>query len=612
MKKITQEEFLQRIKEVHGDRYDYSKVEYKTAKDKVCIICHEKDIFGNEHGEFWVRPSNFIGGSRCPKCNKTQWTTENLIAAFKEVHGDRYDYSKVEYKGVREKVCIICNDLDRKGKIIGEFWQYPLIHLNGAGCERERRGSREDCWEERICPICGNKFKARKKYSKITCSEECRKKYVEIHKEEINEKKTKKMSEYYKNLSIEEKNRIKEKIRKTNLIRYGKENFSQTEDGRKLCSMNMKRSKKDYDEKYKVNILIPKYKEICEKDNLELIEFRDRFDCTVKCKKCGNIFQTKTLGYLRESTSTHKCRICYPIEPICGPTSLEVEFENFLKEIKVEYFKNYRSVIYPQEIDFYLPSVRIGFELDGLYWHSEAQKPNSKYHLLKTEKCKSNGVRLIHIFEDEWKYKQEICKSIILGILGKNKEKIGARLCEVREITTRECRNFIENNHIQGFIGFTYGYALFYKGEIVSVMTFGKLRKNMGRNSEDNHYEIIRYCTKNGLNIVGGASKLLTHFIKDKIPKKIITYSDRRWSEGNVYEKLGFTFVHNTLPNYFYVFGDRRKNRFAMRKNVLVEKYDCPKEMTEKEFCFRKGWYRIYDCGSRLYELTPESVEFTD
>lgn len=72
MKRLTTEEFKRKVREVHGDKYDLSKVDYKTAKEKICIICHEKDMFGEEHGEFWVRPYNFLNGSKYPKCDHTE------------------------------------------------------------------------------------------------------------------------------------------------------------------------------------------------------------------------------------------------------------------------------------------------------------------------------------------------------------------------------------------------------------------------------------------------------------------------------------------------------------------------------------------------------------
>lgn len=133
--KLSTEEFTERAKEIHGDKYDYSKVIYKGNKIKVCIICPE-------HGEFWQRPNDHLSGYSCPMCNGTHlYSTEEFIEKAKEVHGDRYDYSKVEYKGSFEKVCIICPKH-------GEFWQRPNNHLsnktNCPSCNSNKKSKMEE------------------------------------------------------------------------------------------------------------------------------------------------------------------------------------------------------------------------------------------------------------------------------------------------------------------------------------------------------------------------------------------------------------------------------------------------------------------------------------
>lgn len=273
-----------------------------------------------------------------------------------------------------------------------------------------------------------------------------------------------------------------------------------------------------------------------------------------------------------------------------------------MNENNISYLKNCRSIITPQEIDFYLPDYKIGFELDGLYWHCEQQKPNN-YHLEKTEKCKEQGVRLIHIFEDEWLKNTEICKSRIKNILGLSDVSIGARNCIIKQIDKKTYKKFVIENHIQGYVPSLFNYGLYYKNELVSIMSFGKLRKNLGQKDIDGKYELLRFCNKLNTNIIGGASRLLKQFIKDNKPNEIISYADRRWSEGGLYETLGFTFSGISKPNYFYLINGERKNRFGYRKNILVEKYNCPKEMSEHEFCLSQNWYRIYDCGTKKYSM---------
>lgn len=201
MKKLTKEKFIEKAREVHGDKYDYSKVNYVNAQTKVCIICPE-------HGEFWQKPYNHINGNGCPQCVRNVWTTQKFIEKAREVHGDKYDYSKTVFKDVRTKVIIISHEKDRYGNEIGEFEQLPLSHLNGEGTKRHKRGKDKEKWETRTCPICGMKFEARKKQEKITCSEECRRKYVELHKDEINKKRSKSLKETNSQKSYEEKQEV--------------------------------------------------------------------------------------------------------------------------------------------------------------------------------------------------------------------------------------------------------------------------------------------------------------------------------------------------------------------------------------------------------------------
>lgn len=121
VKRLDRETFIERAREIHGDKYDYSKVEYRNNKTKVCIICPE-------HGEFWQRPNDHLSGYRCIKCvQKYSPTTEEWIEKARKVHGDRYDYSKVNYVNAFEKVCIVCPEH-------GEFWQIAANHLTGANC----------------------------------------------------------------------------------------------------------------------------------------------------------------------------------------------------------------------------------------------------------------------------------------------------------------------------------------------------------------------------------------------------------------------------------------------------------------------------------------------
>ena len=188
---------------------------------------------------------------------------------------------------------------------------------------------------------------------------------------------------------------------------------------------------------------------------------------------------------------------------------------------------------------------------------------------------------------------------MITNILGFTKNKIYGRTCTIDTVDSNTAVKFLNDNHIQGWCPSNIKLGLYYKGELVSLMTFGKSRHFIGSGKYE--WELLRFCNKLDTTVIGGASKLFSYFIRNYKPTSIVSYSDRRWSEGNMYNKLGFTFSHYSKPNYFYVIDNVRKNRFNFRKKILVEKYNCPSEMSERDFCKEKKWYRIYDCGTSVH-----------
>lgn len=146
------ENFIKKAKKIHGKKYDYSKVEYEKALEKVCIICPK-------HGEFWQTPNNHLKGKGCPKCVGRNKTTEEFIKEAKVTHGNKYDYSKVDYINSETKVCIICPEH-------GEFWQNPKKHINGCSCPKCSHQSYKDSKEtfiEKAKKIHGDRYD----YSKV-------------------------------------------------------------------------------------------------------------------------------------------------------------------------------------------------------------------------------------------------------------------------------------------------------------------------------------------------------------------------------------------------------------------------------------------------------------
>ena len=241
-----------------------------------------------------------------------------------------------------------------------------------------------------------------------------------------------------------------------------------------------------------------------------------------------------------------------------------------------------------------------------MYWHNSKFK-DSNYHLDKLNDCEEKGIKLIQIFEDEWDNKQEITKSRLLNILNLTKRKIFARKTEMREVNSSLSMKFLRENHIQGELGSSIKLGLFYNNELVSLMTFGSLRKNLGQTKKEGSWELLRFCNKLNTTVVGGASKLFKNFIENYSPKEVITYADRRWSNGEMYKHLGFNFEENTKPSYFYVANKKRENRFKYRKSELI-KQGFNKNISEKEIMEGRNILRIYDCGTKRFKFINKNL----
>lgn len=263
-----------------------------------------------------------------------------------------------------------------------------------------------------------------------------------------------------------------------------------------------------------------------------------------------------------------------------------------------------RGILDGFEIDLYLPDYKIGIEYNGLYYHRyvpdeecDALRKDHRYHLNKTIKAQENDVFLIQIFSDEWEQKQDIVKSIIMSKLGKN-ERIGARQCKIVYPKNEQKKSFLLSNHIQGTDKSNLSIGLEYRGELIALMTFCKSRFD-----HKFDWELSRFCTKQYMNVIGAFSKLLKKFKTNHPNEKIISYANRRWSNGNVYLKNGFEQLRVNKPQYWYLDKsyDKRYHRSQFMKYKIAESKDDPR--TEWEIVKSMGYSIIYDCGTIAYKL---------
>jgi hypothetical protein len=539
MVKNTQEKFIADSIKIHNNKYDYSLVEYVNNSNKVKIICPE-------HGVFLKTPVKHLNAKQgCPKCsniklhNVQRKNTNTFIIEAKKIHNDKYDYSLVDYKKNRIYVKILCPEH-------GVFEQTPSNHLNGKGC-----------------PYCGGTakldtnlfiYKSRK-----------------IHGDKYDYSLTNYVNSHTKVWIICPKHGVFEQLPNNHLSKeqgcyncLGK--INNTESFISICS-KIHNNKYDYSLVY-YNDITGKVDIICPEHGI----FSQRCDSHrngIGCPKCSNN----------------------------GSSKGEHEINDFILSLGLKTKLKNRQIIDGKELDIYIPSHNIAIEYDGLYWHSE-EFVDKNYHLNKTELCEKIGIQLIHIFEDEWVYKKDIVKSRLKNILGLTENKIYARKCEIKEVSAKDSKQFLDCNHIQSSVKSTKNIGLYYHNELVSIMTFGR-RPMINKYDQ----ELIRFCNKLDTIVVGGANKLLKYFVKTYKPKEIVSYADRRWSQGNLYQQLNFNLIKNTIPNFYYIIDKKRVNRLNYQKHKLIKDgYD--KNKTANQIMSDINIKKIYDCGTKKYLIT--------
>lgn len=498
---MSNEDFLAKIRAVHGERYDLSQVSYSGAKGKVTVSC-------KEHGSFDILPGNLLNGVNCAKCELelqrqravgARLTQETFLSRAKAVHGDAYDYSEAIVVNSKTPVKVRCKTHNTV------FYPTPGNHLNsGTGC-----------------PLCGSE-KAHKDFRKPLPTLE---------------------------------NEILEVLQ---------------QEGLKVDLSNY------------VN-------------NKSIIQ--------VICPKHGP--WESRINDILTGHAIKQCPICYPPSSI---SSLELEIVELLKEhYSGEILTSDRSTLGNRELDILMPDLNLAIEVNGLYWHSESGGKDKTYHLHKTEACLEKGIHLIHLAEDEWVMKKEIVRSKLIHLVGGAKDKVFARKLVLRKVPMNEAKQFTDQNHLQGGGPVrTLNYGLYLGDELKALLAMIPARFG---DTREGSYEVLRYVTST--TVVGGFSRLLKAFVEETPDARIIvSFSDKRWSQGGLYSKTGFTHVGATEPGYDYVNNRyQRVNREIFMKhkgedNVkkgLLKSFSP--ELTELENCVRSGWYRTWNCGMDKWEM---------
>ena len=401
------------------------------------------------------------------------------------------------------------------------------------------------------------------------------------NKDNISKKRKETNKKLYNAEAPYQNSKIKEKGKYTTYIRYGVENYTHSEE-------------------YKNKVIHDTYEILINSGRLQNSVFPLFSKEDLKDSKCGYLWRCNRCNSKFfdsfENGKIPRCPICFP--KLSGISQGEKEVLNFIKDKGIDYFENYRELIYPKEVDIYLPYYRLAIEFNGIYYHSEINGGCSKtYHIDKSKRCKEAGVDLIHIFEDEWNENSEIIKSLILNKLGLNSNVVYARKCTIVEVEAKQAKQFYFENHLQGYISGKH-IGLEHKGEIVTLVTIGKSRFN-----KNHGYEILRFCTQCHLNVIGGFDKLVK-YIERNISSSLISYVDRRFYSGKSYINYGFEFEGYSPPNYFYIVNKKRENRIKYQKHKLKNKLEYFNEnLSEWENMKMNGYDRIWDCGHLIFSL---------
>ena len=321
-------------------------------------------------------------------------------------------------------------------------------------------------------------------------------------------------------------------------------------------------------------------------------EFRSMAEIADRFKVSENVIRR----YLKEAGIVSRT---------AGYTSAaEREIDEFVQSLGVETKKIKPVTKYGKmELDIVIESAGLVIEYCGLYWHSEhpahGLPRGNCYHHQKHLYCEDRGWRLITIFEDEWRYRKPQLKAFIRNCLGHYDRRLFARKTTVRPIEALEAREFCRRYHWQGatILHVQYAMGLFMDEELVGVMTLAPHHRQQATGP----MVLNRLCFKEGVTVVGGASKLMSAARKLH-SGPIVSWSDNRYSQGKVYQALGFVLEEELGPDYSYTRGTqppKRRSKQSMKKSNT----GCPPEITEKDWCAKMGWYRIWDCGKKRWRL---------
>lgn len=360
-----------------------------------------------------------------------------------------------------------------------------------------------------------------------------------------------------------------------------------------------------YTRRQQGNVTRNKIQEEIEKQDFEFMGWVDSdagyiHRAKLSCKKCNTL---NTPLIFNGRWQKIYCPGCFGDT---GRSKIEEDIAVWLEGYNIQCIRNDIKILNGFEIDIYLPKYKIGIELCGILWHSYGTKypvnaeheKYKKHHMaIKTKTAQNLGISIITIFDSEWTQKPDIVKSIILSKLGIT-QKIFARKTQFKKIENNVAANFFQDNHLQGSAGSLKDcYGLYYKDELVTAISVGRRKITRGCVN----WELLRFCTKQNTQIIGGLSKLCKHAIEELNISSLLSYCDLRYSTGKGYISAGFKYINTSPPNYWYT---KDSINLLHRSNFQKHKINDGSGMTEREIMYKNGWRRLYDCGNIVLKYT--------
>lgn len=535
--------------EAYGRNYDYVRVDYSGPKPLIVYTC-------KEHGEITQSLHNHLAGRGCRKCRKGPASRVEARMREKDEallsRSGAYQAVRVE-RGVRgPRIVAVC-------PVHGEFSHAASALLNGS----------------RGCPTCGREAGGLKRRNTFTTLVE---KARQVHGQAYEYVETVHDGEAWLHIVCQKHGGF---LQRASSHLGGHGCVKCKEDATVL------RFTKSYEERVldcrKVHGDTYEYLEISKAAN-------ERPKFSIVCKKHGQFWQDAS-NHLQGSGC-----------PSCGNliSKPHREVSEFLTSLGVEHLMEHTIPGTRLRMDIYVPEKQLGIEMNGIFFHSDDYKDKDE-HASRQRLAASHGIRIMHVFDDEWKNKKSIIEGALKNALGVSKSrKISARKCSTGIVSTQVARVFLEKNHIQGFAAATSFYGLYDNRELVAVGGFAMRERGRGAKSSTTHAELVRYCTSESVR--GGLSKVIKTAQAELEFKTLTTFSDIRFFGGGSYAASGFQVEGEIPPDYFYSKWGKRVHKSTLQKSrvkAMADKglalYDS--SYTELALSRLNGYSRVWDCG---------------